>query len=96
MAFLREDKTVLYTAASFQDVWVFGVIVAFADDVCGAEFEFFGERGGAGPLYGVFVVVRAAVLAAHYLGFVEAACGTADAFQLSYVSRLYGRVGGDA
>jgi hypothetical protein len=40
-------------------------------------------------LYRVFVVVGTAVLAAHYIGFIEAACRTANAFQLERVNRLH-------
>jgi hypothetical protein len=39
-------------------------------------------------LYGVLVVIRTAVLAAHYFGFIEAACRTANTFQLGCVSGL--------
>ncbi len=88
LTFLGEYKAVLHTAATLQYVWIFGIIVAFADDVCRAEFEFFGKRGGACPLYGVLVVIRTAVLAAHYFGFIEAACRTANTFQLGCVSGL--------
>lgn len=86
---LREYKAILDTTAAFQDIGVFGVIVAFADDVGRAKFELFGKRGGACPLYRVFVVVGTAVLAAHHIGFIEAACRTANAFQLERVSRLH-------
>jgi hypothetical protein len=82
VSFIGEDKAVLDTAAAFEDVRVFGVIVSLADYVCGAELELFGERGGAGPLDVVLVVVCASVLAAHYVDFIEAAGTAADAFEL--------------
>jgi hypothetical protein len=82
VSFIGEDKAVLDTAAAFEDVRVFGVIVSLADYVCGAELELFGERGGAGPLDVVLVVVCASVLAAHYVDFIEAAGAAADTFEL--------------
>lgn len=82
VAFVREHQSVLDTAATLQDVWVVGVIVPLANDVGRAEFEFVRERGGAGPLDVVLVVVGACILASHYIDFIEPASGAAYAFQL--------------
>jgi hypothetical protein len=67
---LCEYEAVLDTTAAFEDVWVLGIVVAFANNVCRAELEFFGERGSACPLYRVLVIVGATVFTAHDFGFV--------------------------
>jgi type III secretory pathway component EscS len=85
VALLCEYESVLDTTAALQDVWVFGVVVAFADDVRGTELEFFGERGGTCPLDVVLVVVSAGVLAAHDVDLIVAAARATNAFELSRV-----------
>lgn len=79
---LSEHESILDATAALQDVWVVGVVVAFADDICGAELELFGERGGACPLDRVVVVVRARVLAAHHVDLVKTTRGAANAVEL--------------
>jgi hypothetical protein len=74
MALVREYQSVLNSTASLQDVWILGVIVAFADDIRGAKFELFGQRGGTCPLNIFGIVIGAGVFAAHYIDFVEAFC----------------------
>jgi hypothetical protein len=82
---VREDEPVLNTTTALQDVRVLGVIVAFANDVCRAELEFFWQRSGTGPLDVVLVVVGASVLATHYVDLIVTAPGAAYAFELSRV-----------
>jgi hypothetical protein len=66
-----EDQPVFDSAASLQDVRILRVVVAFADDVCGAELELVGKRGSTCPLDVLGVVVGSRVLAAHHVDFVE-------------------------
>lgn len=83
----RQHETVLDAAASFENVGILGVVVALANDVCRPELEFFRQRSRACPLYVFRVVVRARVLAAHYVDFVKPFGGATDACELVEISR---------
>lgn len=82
VALVREHEPVLNSTASFQDVRVFGVFVAFADDVCRAELELVGKGGSTRPLYVFRVVVGSRVLAAHHIDIVETFGVAANAREL--------------
>lgn len=41
VSFVCEHESVFHTTAAFQNIWVFGVVVAFADNICRTEFELF-------------------------------------------------------
>jgi hypothetical protein len=84
VAFICQNQTIFNSTASFQNVRIFGVIVAFADDIRGAQLELVRKRGGARPLDIFGVVVRTGVLAAHYVYFVEAFGVAADAGELTW------------
>lgn len=71
VTFLCENQPVLDSTAPLQDIRVFGVVVAFADDVRGAKLEFVGKRGSACPLNVLRVVIGSGILAAHHVDFVE-------------------------
>ena len=67
-----EHESVFHTTAAFQNIGIFGVVVAFADDICGAELELVWQRSCACPLDILRIVVGSGVLAAHYVNFIEA------------------------
>jgi len=72
VAFVCKNQPVFNSTASFQDIGIFGVVVAFADDICGAELELVWQRSCACPLDILRIVVGSGVLAAHYVNFIEA------------------------
>ena len=61
---LRKHKPVFHSTAAFQHVRILGGLIPLADHVCGTEFEFCGQGGGACPLDVLGVVVGALVFAA--------------------------------
>lgn len=84
LALLRQNKPVFHAAAALQNIRVFRVVVALADDIRGTQLKFLREGRSACPLDGFVVVVGAAVLAPHDVHLVVAARGAADAFELGY------------
>lgn len=72
---LRQQQPIVHATAPLQHVRVVCRCEALADDIRGAELEFGGEGGGAGPLDVFGVVVGALVLAAEDGGLVVGAGG---------------------
>ncbi len=72
---LRQQQPIVHATAALQHVRVVCRCETLADDVRGAELEFGGEGGGAGPLDVFGVVVGALVLAAEDGGLVVGAGG---------------------
>ena len=82
LPFFREEKLVFDAAASFEYVWVFRGIVAFADYRYGAEFKFLRESGLASPLDVRAVIGGSVVFAAEDVNGVEAFRGAGGAGEL--------------
>jgi hypothetical protein len=72
VSLIRQNEPVFNTAATFENVGILWVVVAFADDVGGPELEFLRQRSRACPLYIFGVVVRARILTAHHVHIVKA------------------------
>jgi hypothetical protein len=79
VAFVCKNQPVFNSTASFQDIGILGVVVAFADDIRGAELKLVRQRSRASPLDVLRIVVGSGVLAAHYVDFIEAFGAAADA-----------------
>lgn len=83
-----QQEPEFYAAAPFEDVGILRRSEPFTNDIGGAKLEFDRKRYGTGPLDILLVIIRALVLASHYIDIVKTFGVSADAFQLRKSSKL--------
>jgi len=65
LSFVCQKESILDTAASSQDIWIFAALIAFAYNVCATQLEFFGQGRLAVPLDVILIVVGPLIGATH-------------------------------
>ena len=69
---LGQYKPVLDTTASLQNVWIVCVVVAFAYNLCTAQFELSWQRSLTSPLDIFSIILGTRVATAHDIHIIEA------------------------